>query len=101
MNDFHFFDFPTESHAYFFTARVRSTREGTVFTGVFLSTSGGGGLPTFWAGGGGGGVPTFPGPGGGVPTFWVGGGTYFSGLGGGWPTLVGGYLPWQGEGVPT
>ena len=67
----------------FLTDRVRSTRGGYIFS---LSVSshlgkGGGGVPTFRAGGGtyfprsgwggGGGVPTFPGLGG-------GGGTYFS-----------------------
>ena len=80
----------------FVTTRVRSTREGTVFTGVCLSTSRGG-VPTFQVegyhlprSGLGGGVPTFPGLDrggthlprqGGVPTL---GSTYLGG---------GGYLP--------
>ena len=74
------------------TARVRSTREGTVFTGVCLFTfRGGGGVPTFQVGG----VPTFPGLDGGVPTF-RGGGYLLSG----WewvPTFRGGgtYLHFQ------
>ena len=89
------------------TARVRSTREGTVFSGVCLSTFRGGGylpcrkgVPTFQ----GGGVPTFQGKGG---TYLPSGGTYLGGrgtyLGRGYlpwrgvPTLVGGYLPWQGD----
>ena len=74
------------------TARVRSTREGTVFTDVCSHLGGGGYLPSgqggylpsqVWMGG----VPTFPGRG--VPTS--------QGLDGG-----GGYLPsqvWMG-GVP-
>ena len=73
----------------FITARVHSTREGIVFTGVCLSTSRGGGyLPSqVWMGGGvptfsgGGEVPNFPGLDGEVPTFpgldGGGGGTYF------------------------
>ena len=86
-------------------ATVRSTREGTVFTGVCLSTSGGGG--TYLPGGGGGGVPTLrSGRGVGVPTqVWVGGGgTYLSQvwMGGGVPTQVwtgrGTYLPRSGWG---
>ena len=77
------------------TARVRSTREGTVFTGVCLSISRGGYLPSGQGGGGtylprsGQGVPTFPGGGGGtggVPTFlaldWGGGVPTFLGEGG-------------------
>ena len=83
----------------FFTARVRSTREGTVFTGVCLSTSRGGTyLPRR-----GGGLPTFP-----VPD--VGGTHLRRSRWGGVPTLArwgvylpsqfpgGGYLPWMGEG---
>ena len=57
-----------------FTARVRSTREGTVFTGVCLSTSGGG---TYLPGG------------------W--GGDTYSALDGGGGT----YLPRSGQGVPS
>ena len=91
----------------FITARVRSTREGTVFIGVCPFTSVGGGVPTFpvprW---GGGCLPSqFPGggegylpsqfPGGGVPTLDGGGGTYL-GWGDGVSTLDGGgtYLGW-------
>ena len=92
----------------FVTARVSSTREGTVFTGVCLLTFTGGYLPSGWWGGtysgldgGGGGVPTLAGVGGYIP--WLGWGV---------PTLarVGGYLPMagvggtylgQGGGVPT
>ena len=52
-----------------FTARIRSTREGTVFTGVCLSTSRGWeGLPTFQ-------VEGYP-----PSQVWMGG-----------------YLPWQGD----
>ena len=79
-----------------------STREGTVFTGVCLFTSGGvrvptfqvavRGVPTFPGLNGGRGVPTFPGlDGRGVPTF--------PGLDGG-----GGYLPsqvWMGGYLPS
>ena len=94
-----------------FTARVRSTREGTVFTGVCLSTfrggtylPGGGGVPTqLWMGGYlpwlGWGVPTLARVGR-VPTLaGVGGGTY-SALDGGVPTLAGG-VPTLAGGVPT
>ena len=82
---------------------------------------GGGGVPTFWAGG----VPTFPGLEGGTylprsgwgGTYlprWGGGGTYLSRsgwggvptfpgrstyLGRGVPTLAGGYLSWRGGGT--
>ena len=84
----------------FFTARVRSMREGTVFTGVCLLTSRGG-VPTFRAGRG---VPTQLWTGGGVPTqLWTGGVPTLARVGGvptqlwvgGVPTLarVGGYLP--------
>ena len=90
----------------FFIARVRSTREGTVFTGVCSHLGrggtylvGGGGGGTYSQGGGGTysqvwtGVPTFPGLDGG------GGGYLLSGLdgGGGVPTLRSGW----GGGVPT
>ena len=89
-----------------FTARVRSTREGTVFTGVCLLTFGGG---TYLSASGWGGtyLPR-SGWGGGVPTLagWVGG-TYLGWVGGvptlaGWgvPTFPGldggGYLLWWG-----
>ena len=93
--------------SHIFTARVRSTREGTVFTGVCLFTFRGE-VPTFqmvggyllrfrWWGWG-----TYLGWGGGVPTYgWGGGGTYLwlgwgvptYGQGGGIPTLAGRYLP--------
>ena len=64
-----------------FTARVRSTREGTVFTGVCLFTSGGG--------------VAHPADGGG------GGGTPFPGLDGGYSSQIqaGGTPP--GKGVPS
>ena len=88
------------------TARVRSTREGTVFTGVCLSTfrggtylPDGGGVPTQVLGGGylpkagvgggyllssGWGGGTYLGQGGGVPTqLWPGGGGTYLGRGGG------------------
>ena len=67
-----------------FTARVRSTREGNVYTWECLSTGGGGYLP--WPGGGG------------APTLQLMGGTYL-GLGG---TCLGqeGVPPLEG-GVPT
>ena len=78
-----------------FTARVRSTREGNVFSLSVSPHLGGGGVSTFPGPGGGGGtysqvwmggVPTFPGPGG-VPTqVWIGGGGTYSGLDGGVPT---------------
>ena len=78
----------------FVTACVHSTREGTVFIGVCLFTSGEGGgtyLPRQRGGtclprsGQGWGVPTFPGRG--YLPWW------------GVPTLVAGYLPWWE--VPT
>ena len=99
------------------TARVRSTREGTVFTGVCLLTSRGGGYPVQLMGGtpfparqggypiqlmggyplprsGWGGTP-FPGPDGGVPPSQVQtGGSPFPGLDGGYP------LPRSRWGVP-
>ena len=91
------------------TARVRSTREGTVFTGVCLFTfrgggtylpDGGGGVPTqVWMVGGG--VPSLARVGGYLPMAGVGGGTYlWPGWGGTylWPGLGGTYL---GRGVPT
>ena len=85
--------------ASFITARVRSTREGTVFTGVCLSTFRGGG--TYLPDGGGGG--TYSGlDGGRVPTYGRGGGGTYSALaGGGVPTQLwlGGYLPWLGGGT--
>ena len=62
------------------TARVRSTREGNIFS-LFVCSHRGGGVPTFWVGG----VPTFPGLDG----------------GGGYLLLGGGYLPsqvWMGGG---
>ena len=94
-----------------FTARVRSTREGTVFTGVCLFTSGGGGVPTFlvvggtfsqvWTGGGGtysglggGGTYSHAGWGGTNSQVWMGG-TYLPRSG------VGGYLPMVGTPPPT
>ena len=73
-----------------FTARVRSTREGTVFTGVCLSTFRGGYLPSGWWGGG---YLLSSGRGGYLP--WPGwGGTYSALARGGVPTLA-------GVGVPT
>ena len=72
------------------TARVRSTREGTVLTGVCLLTFGGGGgtylLASGWEG-----VPTFPGLDGGGTYLGQGGGSTYHGQGGG-------YLPWLGWG---
>ena len=105
---------------YIVTARVRSTREGTVFTGVCLLTSRGGGyLPSGQVGGGyllsgldRGGYLLSSGWGG-VPTqLWTEGGGTYSALDGGGYLLSsgrggtylgqggGGYLPWLG-GVPT
>ena len=95
------------------TARVRSTREGTVFTGVCLSTSRGGrylpsvwwGVPTqLWTGGGGGG--SYSALDGVVPTqLWTGRGGYLLRSGRGvvstFPGLDGGVTYLLGEGVPT
>ena len=73
-------------YQYFITACVRSTRESTVFTGVYLLTSTGG--------------TPFPGPGGGYPLpregvlpSQVGGGTTFPGGGYPLPRQGGYYLP--------
>ena len=66
-----------------------------VWTGGYLPSEAGGGVPTFWVGG-----TPFPGLDGAVPT--LVGGTYLGRgylLGQGVPTLAGGYLPWQG--IPT
>ena len=93
-----------------FTARVRSTREGTVFTGVYLSTFRGGGTylsASRWGGGtylprSGWEGEYLPWPGGGVPTLAGVGGTYL-GWGGGVPTFPGldGGVPPPREGTPT
>ena len=85
-----------------FTARVRSTREGTVFTGVCLSTFRGGTyLPASRQGGA---HLLRSGPGGGGEYLpWWGGVPTFPGLDGGdLPSGQGSiYLPRSGWGVPT
>ena len=86
----------------FITARVRSTREGTVFTGVCLLTFRGGGAPRPGLDGWGG-IP-HPGlDGGGGPHLRSGGGTLSrSGWWGGYPSQVwGGGVPYpKGGGYP-
>ena len=83
-------------HINIVTARVRSTREGTVFTGVCLITfQGGGGYPIqIWMVGGG--VPHPDLDGGGTPSqVWEWGGTYPGLDGWGYPSqvwMVGGTL---------
>ena len=131
-NSFHFRCFTSICICRFFvTARVRSTREGNVFSLSVSSHLGGGGtyLPDgvgggtysqVWMGGylpshvrvgggvptlrSGGGVPTFPGLGGGDTYLLGGGGGYLLRSGWGGTYLLGGGVPtqvWIGEYLPS